>query len=90
MEKRPLRIGHAPTHRLVKGTDVIIRSINLLKKKYDFEFILIEGLKNIEAKNQYKKIDVLIDQLFHGWYGGLAVEAMALGKPVISYIYISC
>ena len=52
MEKRPLRIGHAPTHRLVKGTDVIIRSINLLKKKYDFEFILIEGLKNIEAKNR--------------------------------------
>jgi glycosyltransferase involved in cell wall biosynthesis len=28
----------------------------------------------------------LVDQLLAGWYGGLAVELMALGKPVISYI----
>jgi glycosyltransferase involved in cell wall biosynthesis len=27
-----------------------------------------------------------VDQLLAGWYGGLAVELMALGKPVISYI----
>ena len=27
-----------------------------------------------------------MDQLFAGWYGGLAVEAMALGKPVVVYI----
>ena len=27
-----------------------------------------------------------MDQLIVGWYGGLAVEAMALGKPVIAYI----
>lgn len=86
LEKRPLRIGHAPTNRLVKGTDLIINAVNLLKKKYDFEFILIEGLNNIKAKHEYKKIDIFIDQLFAGWYGGLAVEAMALGKPVISYI----
>ena len=30
--------------------------------------------------------DVVVDQLFAGWYGGLAVEAMALGKPVIAYL----
>jgi hypothetical protein len=34
----------------------------------------------------YKTLDVIVDQLFAGWYGGLAVELMALGKPVISYI----
>ena len=27
-----------------------------------------------------------MDQLFAGWYGGVAVEAMALGKPVLAYI----
>ena len=85
-ERRPLRIGHAPSNRLVKGTDLILEAINLLKKKYNFDFILIEGLQNNEAKLQYKKIDILIDQLFAGWYGGIAVEVMALGKPVISYI----
>ena len=34
----------------------------------------------------YQSIDVLIDQIYGGWYGGLAVEAMALGKPVLGYI----
>jgi len=27
-----------------------------------------------------------VDQLFAGWYGGLAVELMAMGKPVICYL----
>jgi glycosyltransferase involved in cell wall biosynthesis len=34
----------------------------------------------------YEQADLVIDQLLVGWYGGMAVEAMALGKPVISYI----
>lgn len=58
----------------------------MLKKKYDLNFTLIENLKNKQAKEKYKNIDILIDQLFAGWYGGVAVEVMALGKPVISYI----
>ena len=48
--------------------------------------MLIEGHSHAEAREYYKKIDVLVDQLFAGWYGGVAVEAMALGKPVLAYI----
>ena len=29
---------------------------------------------------------LFVDQLLAGWYGGFAVETMALGKPVASYI----
>ncbi len=87
LEERPLRIGHAPTNRSVKGTDLIINALDQLEKDgYKFEFVLIEGYSNAEAKEIYKGIDVLVDQLFAGWYGGLAVESMALGKPVIAYI----
>ena len=87
LEERPLRIGHAPTHRGVKGSNLIIKAVENLKLKgFLFEFVLIEGLSNSEAKEIYKTIDVLVDQLFAGWYGGLAVEVMALGKPVIVYI----
>jgi glycosyltransferase involved in cell wall biosynthesis len=28
----------------------------------------------------------VVDQLLAGWYGGLAVEVMALGKPVVAYL----
>jgi glycosyltransferase involved in cell wall biosynthesis len=34
----------------------------------------------------YQRADLIVDQLLAGWYGGFAVEAMALGKPVICYI----
>ena len=77
-------IGHAPSHRAVKGTNLIIDALNSLKKKgFSFELVLIEGLSNSEARKKYETVDVLVDQLFAGWYGGLAVEAMALGKPVL-------
>lgn len=69
------------------GHDQIVEAAeNLRKAGYDFEFMLIEGLSHREAKEKYAAIDVLIDQLYAGWYGGLAVEVMALGKPVLVYI----
>ena len=83
----PLRIAHAPTHRQAKGTDFVLAAAESLKKQgYDIELLLVEGLSNSEAKKVYASADILGDQLFAGWYGGLAVEAMALGKPVVVYI----
>jgi hypothetical protein len=87
LESRPLRIGHAPSHRGVKGTTLILDALDALKQKgFEFELVLIEGCSNAEAKERYKTLDILVDQLFAGWYGGLAVEAMALGKPVVVYL----
>ncbi len=87
LERRPLRIGHAPSHRKVKGTDIILDALEeLAAEGHEFELELIEGLPNDLARQKYEQIDVLIDQLHAGWYGGLAVEAMALGKPVMVYI----
>jgi glycosyltransferase involved in cell wall biosynthesis len=51
-----------------------------------FDFKLVEGMRNDEARKLYNKADLLVDQLLLGWYGGIAVEAMALGKPVVCYI----
>ena len=39
-----------------------------------------------EALAAYRDADIVVDQLKAGWYGGFAVEVMAMGKPVISYI----
>lgn len=87
LEDRPLRIGHAPSHRAVKGTDLILEALGDLKVAgFNFDLVLIEGVNNTKAKEIYKTVDIIVDQLFAGWYGGLAVELMALGKPVIAYI----
>lgn len=86
-QNRPLRIVHAPSHRKVKGTELILLALrNLQSQGLRFELLLVEGLSNAEARKVYETADVLVDQLFAGWYGGLAVELMALGKPVLVYI----
>ena len=78
---------HAPTHRGVKGSEFIIRAVERLQNEgVRFNFRLIENYSHEEAMRLYEKADLLIDQLLVGWYGGLAVELMALGKPVICYI----
>jgi len=82
-----LTVLHAPSHRGVKGTRYIVEAVSRLKQEgLDFEFIMVENMTNAEAKKIYEKADILIDQLLAGWYGGLAVELMAMGKPVICYL----
>jgi glycosyltransferase involved in cell wall biosynthesis len=80
-------VVHAPSSQIVKGTETILSAVSELKKRgLCFEFKLIENLSNHEARKIYEAADIVVDQLRIGWYGVLAVECMALGKPVVSYI----
>ena len=80
-------ILHAPTQRAVKGTQFIINAVERLRSEgVALEFVLVENVTHSEAMEVYARADLLVDQLLAGWYGGLAVELMAMGKPVISYI----
>ena len=83
-----LKIGHAPSNRDVKGTYQIMEVLQDLQSTHGkrFEFHLIENVPHDEVMDAYQSIDILIDQIYGGWYGGLAVEVMALGKPVLCYI----
>jgi hypothetical protein len=82
-----LRIGHAPSTMRRKGTDAVLRAIDELKREgIEFEFILLHGLRNNDLINELKNIDLMIDQLIVGWYGGLAVECWNVGLPVMTYI----
>jgi hypothetical protein len=84
---RPLRVLHAPTDRDVKGTRFVLDAVQRLRRERDdVELVLVERLPVPKARELYATADVVIDQLLLGWYGGLAVEVMALGKPVICYL----
>jgi len=84
--RRPV-VVHAPSDRRAKGTAAVLAAVERLREAgVDFEFRLIEGMTRPEARRLYEDADLVIDQLLVGWYGGFAVEAMALGKPVIAYI----
>ena len=82
---RPL-VLHAPTNPAFKGTAAVEGAIAELQKTHDFEYRRIEHLNHEQAVQLYKAADVIVDQLRCGSYGLLSVEAMALGKPVITYL----
>jgi hypothetical protein len=79
---RPL-IVHAPSSRRRKGTEAVLAACEQL----DADLELVEGLHHAEAFERYRAADIVVDQLNAGWYGLFAIEAMALGKPVVTFLY---
>ncbi|HUS40913.1 MAG TPA: hypothetical protein VMX74_15775 [Pirellulales bacterium] len=83
----PPVVLHAPSNRDVKGTRYVTEAVARLQAEgIAFEFVLVEDVARADLRSTYEKADLLVDQVLAGWYGGLAVELMALGKPVMCYI----
>jgi glycosyltransferase involved in cell wall biosynthesis len=76
---RPL-VVHAPSNRQKKGTQYVIEACEQLPVDLD----IVEGVNHEEARARYAKADIVVDQLNAGWHGVFALEAMALGKPVVA------
>jgi hypothetical protein len=79
---RPV-ILHAPSSRRRKGTEHVIAAVEGL----DADLLLVEGLDHREAFERYREADIVVDQLNAGWYGLFAIECMALGKPVVTFLH---
>ncbi|MGD9036507.1 MAG: hypothetical protein PVF10_08120 [Syntrophobacterales bacterium] len=87
-DKKKLKVVHAATDRAAKGSDIIIAAMEQVKKTAasKVEFQVIENLPHQQATKVYREADLIIDQVLVGWYGGIAVEVMSMGKPVICRI----
>jgi hypothetical protein len=80
--KRPI-VLHAPSSRKRKGTEHIVAAVEGL----DAELRVVEGLTHDEAFELYREADIVVDQLNAGWYGVFAIECLALGKPVVTFLH---
>lgn len=84
---RPLRILHAPNHRAIKGTPFLVKVVEQLQGEgLPIEFRLLEKVPNDRLRTILSEVDIVVEQLVIGWHGIFALEAMALAKPVFSYI----
>ncbi len=82
-----LRIFHAPNHKHIKGTRYFQAAVDQLKREgVKIELVVAEKLPHEKIKEMIVRSDIVADQLIIGWYGMFAVEAMAMGKPVLCYI----
>jgi glycosyltransferase involved in cell wall biosynthesis len=74
---------HAPSSRSRKGTEEVVAAAEKLGLNLD----LVEGVDHRAAFERYRNADLVVDQLNAGWYGMFAIEAMALGKPVVAFLH---
>jgi hypothetical protein len=80
--ERPL-VVHAPSNRERKGT----AHVEAACAELPVDLEVVHGLTHEQALERYKQADIVVDQLNAGWYGIFAIEAMALGKPVVGYLH---
>jgi glycosyltransferase involved in cell wall biosynthesis len=78
---------HVPTNRLIKGTRWIEAGLaTAMAADPRLSFRLLENAPWSAVREAMAEADIVVDQVFLGWYGLVAVEAMALGKPVVGFI----
>ncbi len=91
-------ILHAPSNTSLKGTAHIHATLKKLAGRLPYTIKLIlpgehmigttetYPITRYELFETYKQADIVIDQLIIGWYGLQSIEALLMGKEVISYI----
>jgi hypothetical protein len=79
------RILHSPSHPAAKGSPVIIKAVESLRKKgYDIEFVLIHGRPFADVLAEIKRCDFVVDQLYSDTpMAGFSTEAAWHGKPSV-------
>lgn len=86
-EDRPFVILHAPNHRQCKGSQYFLDAVEALKAEgFAIELRIVEGTSNENVLKEILQADMVADQLVIGWYAMFAIEAMALGRPVLCYL----
>ena len=80
-DRVPVRIGHAPTNRAAKKSDIILSIVQSLSYEYEIELVLIENVSYNEAIARKRACDIFIDQLGDLGYGINSLEALAMGIP---------
>jgi hypothetical protein len=81
----PVRIVHAPSDPVGKGSERIREIIGHLRQKgHRIDFIELTGRTNQELKESLRSCDFLVDQLYYDVaISYLATEAAFLGKPAV-------
>ena len=79
----PIKVIHAPTRKGIKGTAIIVKTIERLKDEgVKIDFKLLEGIPNEKVLEELTFADIVIDQIYLPGPGTFCIEAMASGCAV--------
>lgn len=82
----PLRVAHAPSNPVLKGTPLIMPALERLIDDGVITLELVQGVPSAHMPEVFARADVLLDQFRLGSYGVAACEAMAAGCVVVGQI----
>lgn len=86
VDRTPI-VMHVPTETDVKGTMYVVAAAERLKAEgHRFTFRLVRQLSQVELYRELASCDVYVDELLCGAHGVTTVEAMAAGKPTLTYV----
>jgi glycosyltransferase involved in cell wall biosynthesis len=83
---RNVQVLHVPNHMHFKGSRYLKEAVERLSPEAPIELKMASGISNTEVLQLMSQCDLVVDQLIGGHFGLTALEAMAVGKPVIVYI----
>ncbi len=70
-----------------KGSQFVKEAVERLQKEgYSVELIYFQNVDHNDLKYYQVQADIIVDQLYSGWYGSNGAECLALGLPVITYV----
>ncbi len=85
-EGEPLIIGHFPTDKKIKGTELVLKAVESLRSM-GYDCNLFSRIVNHNEMPEYlSNVHVLCDQFTYGMYGIVSVEALAVGTPVVCHV----
>lgn len=83
----PLRVFHAPNHKAIKGSPQLIKVIERLQAEgLPIELVIRQKVPNEVIRETMATCHLVADQFVLGWYAMFALEAMAMGRPVLCYL----
>jgi len=83
VKKEKVVVGHCPTNRELKNTELFIDTIVKLKEKYDIEGVVIED-KTLKETLELKRLCHIGFDHLGGYYGLSALEFLSMGIPTVS------
>lgn len=80
-KKNEIRIIHAPTRPITKGSAIFSEIIQRLQLKYNINYIELVGKSNSEVLDELKRCDFVLDEIYSDIpIAGLSSEAAAFKK----------